>query len=175
MPGDLEAAGRRHIGDLDIDFLVVQFVGAQLLAEAIARRRRGGGADQRIEHPLLGIQMRLRLDLGALLFAHEADADFDEIADDLFDVAADIADFGELRRLDLDERGAGQLGETAGNFRLADAGRPDHQDVLRHHLVAQLVGELLAAPAVAKRDGDSALGIVLADDEPVELRHDFAG
>ena len=30
-------------------------------------------------------------------------------------------------------------------------------------------GELLAAPAVAERDGDGALGVVLADDVAVEL------
>lgn len=119
--------------------------------------------------------MRLCLDIGPLLLAHQADADLDEVADDLLDITTDIAHFGELCRFDLDEGGAGELGKTARNLRLADAGRPDHQDVLRHHLVAQLVGELLAAPAVAQSDGDSALGIVLADDEPVELRHDFAG
>ena len=160
---------------LDIDFLVVQLVVAQLLAEAVAGRRRGGRADQRVEHALLGIQMRLGLDIGALLFAHQADADLDEIADDLLDVAADIADLGELRRLDLDEGGAGELGETAGDFRLADAGRADHQDVLRHDFVAQVGFELLAAPAVAQRDRDGALGVVLADDVAVEFGNDLAG
>ena len=39
---------------LDLDFLVVEFAGAQLLAEAFARRRAGAGADQRIDHALLG-------------------------------------------------------------------------------------------------------------------------
>jgi hypothetical protein len=37
-----------------------------------------------------------------------------------------------------------------------------------------LVGQLLAAPAVAQRDGDRALGVVLADDEAVELGDDLA-
>jgi len=40
---------------------------------------------------------------------------------------------------------------------------PDHQDVLRQNLLAQLGHELLPAPAVAQRDGDSALGVVLSD------------
>ena len=35
--------------------------------------------------------------------------------------------------------------------------------------------ELLAAPAVAQRDGDGALGVVLADDVAVELGDDLAG
>ena len=34
--------------------------------------------------------------------------------------------------------------------------------------------ELLAAPAVAQRDGDGALGVVLADDVAVELGDDLA-
>ena len=128
--GDFEAAaGRCRIGDLDIDFLVIELVGPQLLAETVAGGGRGGRTDQGIEHPLFGVQMCLGLDVGALLFAHQADPDFDEIADDLLDIAADIADFGKFRRFDLDEGGSGEFGQTAGNFRLADAGRSDHQDV----------------------------------------------
>ncbi len=42
------------------------------------------------------------------------DRGLDEIADDLLDVAADIADLGELGRLDLDEGRAGELGQAAG-------------------------------------------------------------
>ncbi len=102
------------------------------------------------------------------------DRDFDEIAHDLLDVAADIADLGELGGLDLDEGGAGELGEAAGNLGLADAGRADHQDVLGQHLLAQLLVELQAPPAVAQRDRDRALGVALADDEAVELGDDFA-
>ena len=102
-------------------------------------------------------------------------ANLDQIAHDLLDVAADIADLGELGRLDLEERRAGKLGEAAGNLGLADAGRADHQDVLRQHLLAQLLVELQPPPAVAQRDRDRALGVVLADDEAVELGNDFAG
>ena len=107
-------------------------------------------------------------------FARLGDADLDEIAHDLLDVAADIADLGELGRLDLEEGRAGELGEPARNLGLADAGRADHQDVLRQHLLAQLLVELQAPPAVAQRDRDRALGIGLADDEAVELGDDFA-
>jgi hypothetical protein len=46
----------------------------------------------------------LRLHLGAALVAQQRDAGLDQIADDLLDVAADIADLGELGGLDLDER-----------------------------------------------------------------------
>ena len=101
--------------------------------------------------------------------------DLDQVAHDLLDVAADIADLGELGRLHLEERRAGELGQPARDLGLADAGRADHQDVLRQHLFAQPLVELLAPPAVAQRDGDGALGVVLADDEAVELGDDLAG
>ena len=101
--------------------------------------------------------------------------DLDEVAHDLLDVAADIADLGELGRLDLEERRAGELGEAARDLGLADAGRPDHQNVLRQHLLAQPLVELQPAPAVAQRDRDRALGVALADDEAVELGNDLAG
>ena len=63
-------------------------------------------ADQRVEHALLGVELGLGLHLLARRVAHQADADLDQVADDLLDVAADIADLGELGRLDLDERRA---------------------------------------------------------------------
>ena len=57
---------------------------------------------------------------------------------------------------------------------LADAGRPDHEDVLRHHILGHFGLELLAADAIAQRDGDGALGVGLADDVLVELADDLA-
>ena len=175
--GDFETAGHAGTGvsNFDIDFLVVELTVAQLLAEAIARCRRRGSADQRIEHALFSAHMCLGLYLGALLFTHQADADFDEVADDLFDVTADIADFGELRGFDLDEGSASELGEAAGDFRLADAGRANHQDVLGHDFVAQLRLELLAAPTIAQCDRHGALGLMLADNIAVEFGNDLAG
>ena len=161
---------------LDLDFLVVR-----------ARRRAacGGtlpwsqalavGADQRVDHAVLGGLLGARLDVLALALARQRDGDLDQIAHDLLDVAADIADLGELGGLDLEERRAGEPRQPARDFGLADAGRADHQDVLRQHLLAQLVVELQAAPAVAQRDRDGALGVALADDEAVELGNDFAG
>src|SRR3546814_13304722 len=88
---------------------------------------------------------------------------FDEIARDLLDVAADIAHFGELGRLDLDERRIGELRQTPRNLGLAAAGGADHEDVLGRPLVAQIGVELLPAPAAAQRAGDRALGVLLAE------------
>ena len=166
---------RRRVGDLDLDLAVVELARAQALAEGLAGRERGAGADQRVEHALLGVELRLGLDLLALGVAHEPDAGLEQVADDLIDVAADIADLGELGGLDLDEGRAGELGEAPRDLGLADAGRADHQDVLGQDLLAQLLVELLAAPAVAERNGDGALGVALADDVAVELGDDLAG
>jgi hypothetical protein len=135
----------------------------------------GRRADEGVEHALLGLGFGLSLDLFALRSANERDADLDQIAHDLLDVPADIANLGELGRLDLEEGGLGELGESAGNLGLAHPGRADHQDVLGQHLFTHGLRQLLPAPAVAEGDGDGALGVVLADDEPVELGNDFAG
>jgi hypothetical protein len=102
------------------------------------------------------------------------DRDLDQIAHDLLDVAADVADLGEFCRLHFQERRAREPRQAARDLGLADAGRADHQDVLRQHLLAQLLVELHAPPAVAQRDRDRALGVALPDDEAVELGHDLA-
>ena len=178
--------GARHAGnlehrepaagclDFDLDLLVVELAGAQLLAKRVLGGGAGIGAHQRAHYALLGGEMGARLDILALAVADQEDRGLDEIAHDLLDVAADIADLGELGRFDLDEGRARELGEAARDLGLADPGRPDHQDVLRQHLLAQLVVELEPPPAVAQRDRDRALGVGLADDEAIELGDDFA-
>ena len=118
--------------------------------------------------------MRAGLHVAALLLAHKRDADLDQIAHDQLHVAADIADLGELRRLNLEKRRARELREAARNLGLADAGRPDHQNVLWQHFFAQLFVELQPPPAIAERDRDRALRILLADDIAVEFRDDLA-
>ena len=114
-----------------LDLAVVELARAQELAQLLARRGRvdGGGAEalpranpngsiigssgrlrgqQRVEHALLGRLARARLD--ALAPAPRARArrdDLEQVAHDRLDVASDVADLGELRRLDLHERRAG--------------------------------------------------------------------
>ena len=123
---------------LDLDFLVVELAGAQFLAEGIAGRGARRRSDQRIEHAFLGGELRAGLHVLALALADLRDRDLDEIADDLLDVAADIADLGEFGGFDLDERRAGKFREPPRDLGLADAGRPDHQDIFRQHFLAQL-------------------------------------
>src|ERR1700756_3315829 len=98
-----------------------------------------------------------------------SDRGLNEIADDLLDIAANIADLGEFRRLDLQKRCARKLGQAAGNLGLTATGRPYHQDIFRQHLLAHRALEAQAAPAVTQSDRDRPLGIFLPDDETVEF------
>ena len=116
----------------------------------------------------------LSLHLVAALSAHHVDGQLDKVADHRLDVAADVADLGELRRFDLDERRLRELRQAAGDFGLADAGRADHQDVLRRDFVGDLRRQPLPSNAIAKRNRDRALGLRLADDVLVELGDDLA-
>ena len=109
------------------------------------------------------------------LLANQADRVFDQLADHALDVAAVVADLGVLRGLDLDERGAGERRQPAGDFRLADAGGPDHEDVLGRDLIAHVVIELLPPPAIANGDRHGPLGLVLPDDMPIELGDNLLG
>ncbi|MCY1175258.1 hypothetical protein D9M73_154890 [compost metagenome] len=113
--------------------------------------------------------------LDDFLLAQQLDRGIGQVTNDRFDVAADIADFSELGRFDLDERRIGQFGQATGDLGFTDTGRANHQDVLWRYFNAQLFGQLHAAPAVAQGNGDGALGIVLADDVAVEFVDDFTG
>jgi predicted GNAT family acetyltransferase len=163
------------VGHLDLDLLVVQFAVAQLLAETESRVAGLAVLPTSASSTRSSALRCARPSRPRASWSRSTNADLDQVAHDLLDIAADIADLGELGGLDLDERRAGQLGQTAGDLGLADAGGPDHQDVLRHHLFAHLAFQLLAPPAVAQRDGHGALGVLLADDVAVEFGNDLAG
>ncbi len=187
---ELFHAGRRHHlhlrreqRDLDLDLALVERAFAQHLAEFLARRGIGRlhvldvdlarRRKEHVEQPLLGDVGRAVADLARFGLARLLDRGFGQVADDRVDVAADVADFGEFGRLDLDERRVGEPREPARDLGLAHAGRADHQDVLRRDLLAQRLRHLLAAPAVAQRDRHRALRRVLPDDVLVELGDDF--
>ena len=141
---------------------------AEALAEALAGRLAGALAGQGLDQPLHRRGLGGVLDREPAPLLLEPDRLLDEVAGDLLDVAADIADLGELGRLDLDEGRVGELGQPAADLGLAAAGRPDHQDVLGSHFLAKAVLEPLPPPAVAQRHRDRALGLGLADDMLVE-------
>ncbi len=187
--GDVDCADRRagHVRQFehrqpgpalrqfDLDFLVVEFALRAACGERSRGWRRTRSADERVEHPLFRRKLGLGLDVLALAALDQSDRDLDQIAHDLLDVAPDIADLGEFGRLDLEERRAGELGEAPRDLGLAAAGRADHQDVLGHHLLAHRRLEAKAAPPVAQRNGDGALGLRLTDNIAVEFGHDFTG
>ena len=137
-------------------------------------RTRGDRRQQNIEQPLFGIQLGLVGNIFQLLFAHHVDGDLDQVADHRFHVAAHVADLGELRSFHFHEGRIRQLRQAARDFGFAHAGGPDHDDVLGDDFFGQFGRQLLPAHAIAQRDGDGALGVVLADDVFVELGDDFA-
>ena len=101
------------------------------------------------------------------------DGQLHEIADHRFHIPPDIAHLGEFRRLDLDEGRVVEFGKPPGDFGLADAGGPDHDDVLRGDLLPQLLRDILAAPAVPERDRHGPLGLLLADDVLIQFFDDL--
>ena len=95
------------------------------------------------------------------------DRNINQIADDLFHIAADITDFGEFCGFDLDERRAGEFCQTTADLCFTDASWSDHQDVLGVDLIAQIIAQLFAAPTVAKCNGNGAFGLILADNKTI--------
>ena len=173
---DLERR-ERLVGDFDLDHPVLELAVAQHRAQLRARFlpfALGKRRQQQVEQALLGPRAGAVADLERLLVAHHLHGDLGQVAHDRFDVAPDVADLGELGRLDLEERRIREPREAPRDLGLSDARRTDHQDVLRQDLARHLGVELLPPPPVAQRDGDGLLGFLLADDELVELRDDLA-
>src|SRR5438552_3899801 len=73
----------------------------------------------------------------------------------------------------ISSEGNGRSRQAPRDFGLADAGRADHQDVLRRDLLGQIRRRLLPPHPVAQRDRHGPLGRVLADDVLVELGDDL--
>ena len=187
-PAMISKDGKALLAHVDLDLLQVETAVAQLLAQLLARPlrllakarrllvvvgRRRQRRQQQVEHALFGSLARLFAHLGDPLLADHVDGELVEVAHHRFDVAADVADLGVLRRLDLDERRLRQPGQPPRDLGLADAGRTDHQDVLRRDFLGQLRRQLLSPRAVAQRDRDGALGASLPDDVLVELGDDL--
>ena len=109
-----------------------------------------------------------------LFFFHQSQRDLHQIAHHGVDVAPDVADLGELGRLHLHERRVREHGEPPRDLGFADAGRPDHQDILRDDILAHLGRQQAPPVAVAQRDRDRALRGRLPDDIFIQFRDDFA-
>ena len=180
------------LAHLDLDDAVVELAGPELPAQPLAHavdtlqlaavlgrgalvRDRAQRREQEVEQALLGVLLRLVLDLVDLLEPDHVDGDFDQVAHHRLHVAADVSDFGELGRFDLEKGRAGQASQPARQLGFADAGRPDHDDVLGRDLLGHLGIEFLAADPVAQRDRDGLLGLVLAHHVLVQRGHDLPG
>ncbi len=166
--------GRHGFLHLHLDLAVIEGAFAQHLAEFLAGFRTRVIAHQGVEHALLGGQLGLGGDLLAQALPGHGEGDLGKVAHDAFHVAADVTHFRELGGFDLQERRIGELGEPARDLGLSNARGPHHQDVLGQHFVAQILRQLLAAPAVAQSHRDGALGVALADDVAVQFGDDLA-
>ena len=79
-----------------------------------------------IKHSFLGLQFGFGGYLLAQTVAGHMNGHLNQVTDNLFDVAPDVTNFGELGRLDLNERCLGELRQAPGDFCFADAGRAHH-------------------------------------------------
>ena len=164
--------------NLDVYLPFIQLAFPQQFAEAlpsVALPVRLRPRQQGIEQAVLGGILGAVADLADFMLPRHLDRHVGQVADDGIHLAADVPHLGELGRLHLDERRAGQPRQPPGDLRLANAGGPDHEDVLRRDLAAQGFAHLHAAPAIAKRYGHGTLGLILADDVLVQFLGDFPG
>ncbi len=99
-----------------------------------------------------------------------------QLEDDVLDVFADVAGFGERRGVGHRERNVDDARQRLGEQRLAAAGGADQQDVrLRQLDVGILGGVVEALVVVVHGDREDALGLGLADDVVVQHVADLAG
>ncbi len=154
------------------------------LSSPVARSRGGWGdrggrrcrdrRQEQIEQAVLRALLRFRVDVVLALGTNHVDGHVDELAHHGFHVPPNVAHLGELRCLDLEERGARQPRQSTRDLGLPHAGRADHDDVVGEDFVPDVVRRLGAPPAVAHRDGHRLLSRLLPHDVAVELRHDLA-
>ncbi len=173
---------RRALGDLYLDYRLVELAVAQVVRDLGAQYRFryiGGGFFTRfydcVYYLVFGELSGFALDDRHLLFLYEVHGGLGEVAYHRLYVASDIADLGILCRLHLDERRMHYLCEPARYLGLADARRSFHDDVLRRYLLAHRFRQHAPAVTVAESDRDCALRFVLSYNISVELRDDLLG
>ena len=183
----------QHVGGVDLDKFLVGVLAAAL------RGHRGLGALQDLQQRLLhtftgdvaGDRRVLALagDLVDLVDVDDARlgaldvivGGLDELEQDVLDVLADIAGFGQRGGVGDGERDVEHLGQRLRQVGLAAPGRAEHEDVGLGQLhglgtrVAGLLPGLDALVVVVDRDGEGALGGVLTDDVALEELADLRG
>src|SRR6266850_4138528 len=137
---------------------------------ACSLRRRRRRRQEEIKNAFLGGLLGTVGNFVELFLADHVDRRFHQVAHHGFHIAADVTDFGIFGSLHLNKGTAGETCQAPRNFRFADAGRSDHQNIFRQDILCDFRRKLLAAHAVAERYRNGALGGVLADDILVQLR-----
>ena len=164
----------------------------RVLAPALRRHRRGGALEdleQRLLHALTGDVARDRRVLGlARDLVDLVDVDdaglglldvvvgrLDQLEQDVLDVFADVAGFGERGGVGDRERHLQQARERLREQRLAAAGGADEQDVrlLQLDVGVAVAVRLHALVVVVDRDGEDLLRLLLADHVVVEVLVDL--
>ena len=159
----LAAALRRHVGHRAFQDL------QQRLLHALARHVAG---DRRVLVLAADLVDLVDVDDALLALLDVAAGRLQQLEDDVLDVLADVAGFGQRRRVDDGERHREELGQRLREQRLAGAGRTDQQDVRLGELdvvaAARLLLDLEPLVVVVDRDRQLLLGELLADDVLVE-------
>ena len=184
--GERAAADEQDIGGVDLQELLLR-----VLAAALRRHRRDGAfhdLQERLLHALARHVARDRRVVGlAADLVDLVDVDdaalraldivvgrLQQLQDDVLDVLADIAGFGQRRGVGHRERHVEDARQRLREQRLAAAGRPDEQDVRLRQLDVVVLG-LVVEPLVVvmDRDREHLLRVVLADHVVVEDLADF--
>ena len=161
----LAPALRRHGGDGAFHDL------QQRLLHALARHVAGDRGVVRLAADLVDL---VDIDDAALRPLDIVVGGLQQLQDDVLDVLADIARFGQRRGVGHGERHVEDARQRLGQQRLAAAGRADQQDVRLGELdVVVLLAVVEALVVIVHRDGEHLLGVVLADHVIVEDLADF--
>src|SRR6267142_2633798 len=180
------AADEQDVGGVDLQEFLLRMLAAAL-------RRHGGDRafhdlQQRLLHALTrhvaGDRRIVRLAADLVDFVDIDDATLraldivvgrlQQLEDDVLDVLADVAGFGQRRRIRHREGHVEDARERLRQQRLARAGRPDQQDVGLGELDVLVLG-LVVEPLVVivDRDREHLLGVILADHVVVQDLADF--
>ena len=187
-PDEGAAADEQDVGRVDLQELLLRMLAAAL------RRHGGDGAfhdlQQRLLHALArhvaGDRGVVRLAADLVDFVDVDDAALrpldvvvgrlQQLQDDVLDVLADIAGFGQRRGVGHREGHVEDARQRLGQQRLAAAGRADQHDVGLGQLdVVVLRRVVQALVVIVHRNREDALGVVLADHIVVEDLADFLG
>ena len=177
---------KQDVGGVDRRKFLVRMLAATL------RRNVGDGAFENLEQRLLHAfaadiagDRRVFVFLGDLIdlvdiddallrFLHVAIGGLQQLQNNIFDVFADVAGFGERGGVDDGERNIQHARKRLREQRFAGAGRADQKNIgLAEFHFAGLLVEEDALVMVVDSDGEFFLGAILADDIAVEKLFDF--